>query len=46
MSGITDWFDLLHQEQVWIDEDGREHRIAGMDPAYCRPAWHRSSGER
>ncbi|MEU4231157.1 hypothetical protein AB0F17_43270 [Nonomuraea sp. NPDC026600] len=45
---VMDWFDLLDQDQVWIDGDGREHQIAAMDPAYCRRvlAWlHRHAGD-
>ncbi len=30
------WSELLDQSEYWIDQQKRPHRIADMDPEYCR----------
>lgn len=30
------WLDLLDQDQIWTDAQGRTHRLADMDLAHCR----------
>ncbi|MEU4703424.1 hypothetical protein [Nonomuraea dietziae] len=36
MSDLANWWDLLDQDDAWIDADGIEHVVADMDPGYCR----------
>jgi hypothetical protein len=29
------WYELLHQDEIWIDRDGAEIRLDDMSPRYC-----------